>query len=134
MKKIYIIAASVFLFGQSQAMYVPTKVGVNTKPIVNNSLQTKAANCAASVGLRYLEQNNVRALIETGGSMWQDRARSRAAYEVPKGTDEYVIYSGALWMGGTDVNNQLKFAGLTFRQGNDFWTGPLTVIPGKWKY
>lgn len=130
MKKIYIIALSVFLFGQTQAMYVPTKNGVNSKPIVNSTLQQKSANCAASVGLRYMEQNNVKALIETGGSMWQDRARSRAAYEVPKGTNEYVIYSGALWMGGTDVNNQLKFAGLTFRQGNDFWTGPLTVIPG----
>jgi hypothetical protein len=130
MKKIYIIAASVFLLGQAQAMLDPTKAGINNKPTVNSSLQAKAANCAASVGLRYLEQNNVRALIETGGSMWQDRARGRAGYEVPKGSDEYVIYAGALWMGGTDVNNQLKFAGLRFRQGNDFWTGPLTVIPG----
>ena len=25
------------------------------------------------------------ALIETGGSMWQDRSRNDAAYEVPKG-------------------------------------------------
>ncbi len=130
MKKIYTAIVGLFLVSQSQAMYIPTKQGVNSKPIVNSSLQNKAANCAASVGLRYLEQNNVRALIETGGSMWQDRARSVAAYEVPAGSGETVIYSGALWMGGTDVNNQLKFAGLTFRQGNDFWTGPLTVIPG----
>jgi hypothetical protein len=33
-------------------------------------------------------------------------------------------------MGGKDVNNQLKLAGLTFRTGNDFWTGPLSVIAG----
>jgi hypothetical protein len=107
MKKIYTAIVGLFLVSQSQAMYIPTKQGVNSKPIVNSSLQNKAANCAASVGLRYLEQNNVRALIETGGSMWQDRARSVAAYEVPAGSGDMVIYSGALWMGGTDVNNQL---------------------------
>jgi hypothetical protein len=129
MKKIYILLAGMLLIGDFSAMHYPVK-SANTKPVQNNSLQTKAANCAAAVGLRFLEENNVKALIETGGSMWQDRARGRAAYEVPKGTDEMVIYAGALWMGGTDVNNQLKFAGLKFRQGNDFWTGPLTVIPG----
>ena len=62
--------------------------------------------------------------------MWQDRNNTRAAYEVPKGSDEYLLFSGALWMGGKDVNNQLKVAGLTFRTGNDFWTGPLSVIAG----
>ena len=27
-------------------------------------------------------------------------------------------------------NNQLKIAALRYRQGNDFWTGPLSTIPG----
>ncbi|MCB9196994.1 MAG: T9SS type A sorting domain-containing protein [Flavobacteriales bacterium] len=96
----------------------------------NNSLQAKAANCSPAIATKFLEYNNVSALIETGGSMWQDRNNNRATYQVPKGSDEYLMYSGALWMGGKDVNNQLKVAALTFRQGNDFWTGPLTVIPG----
>ena len=39
-----------------------------------------------------------------------------------------------LWMGGTDVNGQLKVAGLRYRQGNDFWPGPLTVILGSGNY
>ena len=59
--------------------------------------------------------------------MWQDRATNNASYEVPKGSGNTVIYSGALWLGGEDVNGQLKIAALTFRQGNDFWTGPLTT-------
>jgi len=53
----------------------------------NNSseaLESRAAQCAPANGLRDLEWNNVRTRIETGGSMWQDRANSRAAYEVPK--------------------------------------------------
>lgn len=96
----------------------------------NNSLQTKAANCSPSIATKFLEYNNVSALIETGGSMWQDRNNNRATYQVPAGSDEYLLYSGALWMGGKDVNNQLKVAAITYRQGNDFWTGPLTTIPG----
>jgi hypothetical protein len=37
-------------------------------------------------------------------------------------------------MGGTDVNGQLKLAALKFRQGNDFWPGPLSVTPGTGNY
>jgi hypothetical protein len=74
--------------------------------------------------------NDVSALIEQGGSMFQNRAAGVAAYEVPKGSNRFAIYAGALWMGGTDVNGQLKLAALRYRTGNDFWPGPLTVTPG----
>lgn len=85
------------------------------------------ANCAPATDLVQLELNNVRALIETGGRMWQDRSTNNAAYEVPKGSGTTVIYAGALWLGGEDVNGQLKIAAQTFGAGNDFWTGPLTI-------
>ncbi|MFM9985003.1 MAG: T9SS C-terminal target domain-containing protein [Flavobacteriales bacterium] len=93
---------------------------------------TRAAACAPATGIRDLEWNNVRARIETGGSMWQDRANSRAAYVVPKPKSEEddevsSIYSGALWLGGLSPDQQLKLAAVTFRaDGNDFWPGPLT--------
>ena len=87
----------------------------------------RAAACAPATGLRDLEWNNVRALIETGGSLWQDRAISQASYEVPKGGGVSSLYAGALWMGGISPDQQLKLAALTFRgRGNDYWTGPLT--------
>lgn len=89
-----------------------------------------AANCSPATAGTQLELNNVRALVETGGSLWQDRATNSASYEVPKGSGNTAIYAGALWMGGVDVNGQLKLAGVQFRQGNDFWTGPLTMIAG----
>ncbi|MDC3134004.1 T9SS C-terminal target domain-containing protein [Bacteroidota bacterium] len=95
-----------------------------------SSVVLRAANCTPATGKKFLEFNNVSALIETGGSMWQDRSRNDAAYEVPKGSGETVIYAGALWMGGTDPNNQLRIAALTFRSGNDFWAGPLSVDGG----
>jgi hypothetical protein len=106
----------------------PTNSG--KKSTKGNSVILRAANCTPATGKKFLEFNNVSALIETGGSMWQDRSRNDAAYECPKGSGETVIYAGALWMGGTDPNNQLRIAALTFRSGNDFWAGPLSVDGG----
>lgn len=123
------LTVTVLLAQSAFAWYDYGKAGL-TPGGNNNSLQEKAANCSPAIATRFLEYNNVSALIETGGSMWQDRSNNRAAYEIPEGSDEYLMYAGALWMGGKDVNNQLKVAALTFRQGNDFWTGPLTVISG----
>ena len=90
------------------------------------------AGCSNAVANASLQLNNVRTRIDaTGGSMWQDRAGGFAEYEVPKrnNVDDpkfTSIFAGALWMGGTDVNLQLKIAAVTFRaSGNDFWPGPL---------
>ena len=98
----------------------------NSDDIVSAEPATRAAACAPATALRDLEWNNVRALIETGGSMWQNRATSQASYEVPKGGGVSSLYAGALWMGGISPDQQLKLAALRFRNGNDFWTGPLT--------
>ena len=127
----YLILLFVVNFLSSNAILAwndPTNSGSKSKK--NNSLTLRAANCTPATGKKFLEFNNVSALIETGGSMWQDRSRNDAAYEVPKGSNETVIYAGALWMGGTDPNNQLRIAALTFRSGNDFWAGPLSVDGG----
>ena len=94
----------------------------------------KGANCSPATARMTLEFNDVRALIEQGGSMFQNRQAGVASYEIPKGSNLHCIYAGALWMGGTDVNGQLKLAALRFRQGNDFWPGPLTVNPGTGNY
>jgi hypothetical protein len=90
----------------------------------------RAAGCAAPTDKIFLEYNNVKALIETGGLMWQDRASGASAYTVPKEQNVSVIYSGALWMGGEDINGQLKMAAQRFGVGRDFWTGPLSAFGG----
>lgn len=92
---------------------------------LSGALQNRAAGCAPATALTKLEFNNVSAVIETGGNMWQDRAQGFSAYEVPKGSKLRVLFAGALWLGGKDFNDQLKVAAVTFRQGNDFWPGPL---------
>lgn len=92
----------------------------------------KAAGCAPGVEVREMAFNNVRTLIETPGTMWQDRARGRGAYFVPAPEPGELgpssIFAGALWMGGVDPAGNLKLAAVQFRQdGNDFWPGPLTT-------
>lgn len=91
----------------------------------------KAAPCASATAKDELDLNNVRARIETGGNMWQNRDGSGGpAYEVPKtptrnGANS--LFAGSLWMGGVDNGQNLKLAAVTFRQqGNDFWPGPLS--------
>ena len=105
--------------------------GNPNKGVKKDAAPTSAAGCSNAVASANLQLNNVRARIDgTGGALWLDRAGGFSAYEVPKRNNvddpKYTsIYSGALWMGGTDVNGQIKIAGVTFRSGNDFWPGPL---------
>jgi hypothetical protein len=112
----------------SKADYDPVLAAKKIKEENANALAK--ANCPPSNARLFMEFNDVRALIETSGGMWQDRQIFANAYEVPKGGGNHVIFSGSVWMGGLDVNGQLKLAALRWRQGNDFWAGPLSQIPG----
>ncbi len=85
-----------------------------------------AAGCSPGANFKWLEINNVRTRINTGGDMWWDF--EVAQYEVPKGSKQMSMFSAALWIGGLDANGQLKMAALRYRQvGNDYWPGPLTL-------
>ncbi len=90
---------------------------------------SRAASCSPASEKIYMELNNIRAVVETAGFLWEDRAISKAGYEYPKGSNSFVLFSGALWMGGEDPNGQLKIAAHRYRQdGNDFWAGPLQQL------
>jgi hypothetical protein len=97
-------------------------------PGTSKALQSaRSAACAPATGLRDLEWNNIKALIETGGSMWQDRANGRSHYYAPKNGDVSILFAGALWMGGLSPDQQLKLAAIQYRySGNDYWPGPLS--------
>ena len=107
--------------------YVGNGPGMTTNNAGMSSGETRAAACAPATGLVDQQWNNVKARIETGGNMWQDRQNSRAAYEVPKGGGVSAIYAGGLWMGGKSLDQTLKLAAVKFRgEGNDYWPGPLS--------
>ena len=104
---------------------------VQQKPTVGIS---KAASCTPPTTSTYMELNNVRALIHTAGNLWQVPNQNYSQYEIPKNSGIMAIFTGALWLGGTDVNGQLKLAALRYRQGQDYWTGPLTNISASTDY
>lgn len=124
------IAFSLFAIGVAASSIA--RDNPNRRPPV--VMASRASSCEPASERLFVEFNSVRALIETGGSMWQDRANGRASYEVPAGSNHFVIFSGALWMGGEDVNGQLKLAAHMFRNGNDFWAGPLGQLTNAGNY
>ncbi len=93
------------------------------KPVHNYKL----AGCSPAFATARLSFNNINARIENGGNMWQNRSNNTADYEAPKGEGVSPLFAGALWMGGKSPNGQLKLAAVTFRAGNDFWPGPLSM-------
>ena len=59
--------------------------------------------------------------------MWWD-LHDFSQYYVPANGQATSMFSGSLWIGGLDINDQLKVAAVRFRQsGNDYWPGPLTT-------
>lgn len=110
--------------------FVPTNareyIGANKSV---KQVKATAAGCAQATSFRFLDINNVRARINTGGDMWWDLPGGVGSqYFIPREGTATSMFSGSLWIGGLDVNGQLKLAALRYRQvGNDYWTGPLTV-------
>ncbi len=97
-----------------------------------NTLKETAAGCASGSTYKYLDINNVRTLCFSYGNGW---FLENAEYEIPKGSKKTSMFSFSLWIGGIDINNNLKLAAYRYGQGtssashvkNDYWPGPLTV-------
>lgn len=89
---------------------------------------TKAAGCSPPTTTTTMAINNVRMVVHTAGNLWQDYPQNKSIYEVPKNSGIMALFTAALWLGGTDANGQLKLAALRYRNGQDYWTGPLANI------
>ncbi|MDP4281912.1 MAG: T9SS C-terminal target domain-containing protein, partial [Bacteroidota bacterium] len=99
----------------------------------SNIIKETAAGCEPGSNYKYLDINNVRTLIYSYGNGW---FLENAEYEIPKGSKKTSMFSMSLWIGGIDVNNNLKLAAYRYGQGptngtshtkNDFWPGPLSI-------
>jgi hypothetical protein len=121
-----LLAASFLLLIVDQAQAERYKYDVPGK---SYELKATAAGCSPSSAFEWLDINNVRARVNAGGDMWWDLPGGTGAkYYIPKSGTATSMFSGALWIGGLDINNQLKLAAQRYRQvGIDFWTGPLTI-------
>jgi hypothetical protein len=96
-------------------------------------IKQTAASCAPGSNYKYLDINNVRTLLYSYGNGW---FLEKAEYEIPKGSRKTSMFSFSLWIGGIDLNNNLKLAAYRYGQGpttstahtkNDFWPGPLKI-------
>jgi len=95
--------------------------------IEKSKIKATAAGCSAGASFAFLEINNVRCRINTGGDMWWNF--DRAQYFVPGNTEKTSMFSASLWIGGLDVNGQLKLAAQRYRQvGIDYWPGPISRV------
>lgn len=104
------------------------KVHMNNGPQTRN-LKQVTAGCTPSSTFAWLNINNAKVRVNAGGDMWWDLPGGTGAkYYIPANGSATSLYAGSLWIAGMDVNNQLKCSAIRFRQnGNDFWTGPLTI-------
>ena len=68
-------------------------------------IKETAAGCAPGSNYKYLDINNVRTLCYSYGNGW---FLENAEYEVPKGSKKTSMFSFSLWIGGIDLNNNLK--------------------------
>lgn len=122
MKKLILISFSIV----STVVVAQTNV---LEPKTNpKTTMSKGAGCAPPSTTTMMELNNVRYMAHTAGNMWQVPTKNLSQYEVPKNSGIMALFTSALWLGGTDANNQLKLAALRYRNGQDYWTGPLSNI------
>jgi len=99
---------------------------ITEKDLKTKELKAGAAGCSAGAGFAFLDINNIRARVNTGGDMWWDF--DRAQYFVPANSPKTSMFSASLWIGGVDVNGQLKLAAQRYRgNGDDYWPGPLSI-------
>lgn len=77
----------------------------------------------------YLDINQVKARVNSGGDIHWDPSNAASGYECPKGSNKTWGGPASIWLGGIDVGGQLKLAAQTYHQGGgDFWPGPLDVV------
>jgi hypothetical protein len=86
------------------------------------------SNSVISQSTTTLNQNNVSADLQDEGFFFNNTATSNHGFEVPAGNGTHLIYSSSFWMGGTDVNGQLKLAAQRYLgSGQDYWSGFLEL-------
>ena len=128
MKSIYskLVLVSVLIASLSGSVYAREYVGGRTSNAKRAAVKAKASACKRAQSTAELNINNVRALINGYGNMWYDG--SVAQYHLPKNNNTCPLFCAALWIGGTDVNDQLRIAALRFgSEGDDYWPGPLKI-------
>lgn len=73
-----------------------------------------------------LDANNARATINHDGIFFKNDETVTPGYEVPKGSGNHAIFSTSFWLGGEDINGNLKLAAQRYDGGRDLFPGALS--------
>lgn len=118
------------------SVFTGSSISFSRENVKNSSIKVSAtppsilAVCGNPTAQTDLEINNVRCKLQTAGDMWWDFTTQVGRYEIPKNSNKFSIYAGALWVGGYDQGGQLRLAGQEYGHSsgnNDFWPGPLNT-------
>jgi len=86
------------------------------------------ASLAQSQTFEYLDINQVKARVNSGGDLHWDPTTATSGYECPKGSGKTWGGPASIWFGGLDLGGNLKLSAQTYHQsGVDYWPGPLTT-------
>jgi len=119
------LATLIGVAGISTSLHARENV-TNQTPRKENKPTASVSGCQPALAAIDLDINNVKARLMTGGDMWWNIGLQIAAYFVPASTTHTSQFAASCWIGGYDVNGQLKVAAQTYRQdGNDYWPGAL---------
>jgi hypothetical protein len=116
--------------------FIPTNIRVkngivhaatNTNGLFYSDINTYCANGGGASAA--LDINNVKAMMDAQGGLWNGNLYGRPGYEFPKGSNKYSIFSGGIWVMGESKAGILKGAINTFNQKSDFSPGPINHYP-----
>jgi hypothetical protein len=135
MKKYIIIAILAISFVKDGFGYISPEAlkRGKTQSGANSELERRTHPCTAPLSQIDLDINNCRVRLNVGGDVWWDPSSKEGRFIVPKvdpgsGVPAVSsIYAGSVWVGGYDSANNLKLAGMTYRDGQetDWYAGPL---------
>lgn len=75
-----------------------------------------------------MDVNNAEYRVSNSGVLFNDPVQQKGMYYVPKALNTSLLYAAAFWFGATDVNGQLKLAGMRYGEsGSDFKPGPYST-------
>ncbi len=123
--KIIFSLTFILMFMSAYAHIDPNKF--NAKPVKDSG---KRLPCRQGEAQEDMQINNVRARLLTGGDVWWNLDEGQ--YVVPRTAnpaDEVsALFAGGVWIGGVDKGNNIKLAGVTYRNATsnyDWFPGPL---------
>lgn len=71
-----------------------------------------------------MNENNTAVSVSSGGTFFTNPASATPGYEVPKGSENHVMYANSFWFGGRDLSGQLRLSGQLYDLGKDLFKGP----------